>query len=214
MKRFLFVCTGNTCRSPLAQALLKEKRPDALVKSAGVYALPGMNASGGTLEVLAEKGITLDHSSNQVSEELLNWADIVFTLTESHKATLIKQFPAFVDKIHTLKEYAYEKDIEGIRQQLQHHYAQLELKQAQFLQEHKEEIEELNRRTDLEAKKQLDHLTKALQNLIKEDRDSIERLENLMPCMDISDPFGGSVDVYRRTASEIEDAIDKMLARI
>ncbi|MCT8140091.1 low molecular weight protein arginine phosphatase [Anaerobacillus sp. CMMVII] len=211
MKRFLFVCTGNTCRSPLAQALLKEKRPDIEVKSAGVSALPGMSASEGTVEVLAEKGISLNHSSSQVSKEMMDWADIVLTLTEGHKSTLVRQFPDYVDKIHTLKEYAFEKDLADIQQQLQHHYVQLELKQAQFLQEHKAEIEQLNKRTDNEAKLQLENLSKALQQLIKVDRLEIERLETIMPSFSISDPFGGSTEVYRRTAREIEEAIDKLL---
>ena len=104
-------------------------------------ALPGMTASEGTLEVLAEKGISLKHVSNQVDQELMDWADLILTLTENHKATLIKQFPGYVDKIHTLKEYAFGKEVEEMIQQLQYHYAQLEVKQAQFLQEHKEEID-------------------------------------------------------------------------
>jgi protein arginine phosphatase len=214
MKRFLFVCTGNTCRSPLAEALLKEKRSDIEVKSAGVSALPGMSASEGTLEVLAEKGISLNHTSKLVSNDLMNWADVVLSLTESHKATLIKQFPSFVDKIHILKEYAFDKDLEETREMLQHHYVQLELKQAQFLQDHKEEMKELNSRSDSGAKKQRENLTKKLQQIIKEHRDEIERLENLMPSLDVSDPFGGSVRVYRKTAEEIEEAIDKMLKKI
>ena len=216
MKRFLFICTGNTCRSPLAQALLKEKRPDLEVKSAGVNALPGMDASEGTLSVLKEKGIELQHSSSQVDEELMDWADIVLTLTTSHKNVLIKQFPHFVDKINTLKEYAYVDDEETNKylQLLQHHYAELELKQAQFLADHKEKIEQLNKRSDVDAKNELNDLAIQLQNLIKEDRREIERLEMKIPTCDISDPFGGNTDIYRKTADEIEKAIKKMIEKI
>ncbi|RXJ02710.1 low molecular weight protein arginine phosphatase [Anaerobacillus alkaliphilus] len=214
MRNILFVCTGNTCRSPLAQALLKQKRPDLEVKSAGVSALPGMNASEGTLEVLHEKGISLVHSSSLVDKEVMEWADLVLTLTESHKALLVKQFPLFVDKIHTLKEFAYENDVVEKRQLLQHHYAELQLKQAQFLQQHKEELEQLNSLQGDASKRRLDEISKRLQAIIKDDRLAIERLEQLMPSLDISDPFGGSVAIYRRTAKEIEEAIDNMLSRL
>lgn len=214
MQKFLFVCTGNTCRSPLAQALLKAKRPDIEVKSAGVNALPGMDASEGTLEVLKEKGITFEHSTNLVSDELMKWADIILTLTQSHKETLIKQFPVFVDKIHTLKEFAFEKELEDTHQLLQHHYAQLELKQAQFLQTHKAEIEQLNKQGDLEAQQQLEKLSNKLQELLKEDQVEITKLEKKMPSLDISDPFGGSVEVYRKIAGEIEKAIELILKKL
>ncbi|OIJ21801.1 hypothetical protein BKP45_03640 [Anaerobacillus alkalidiazotrophicus] len=214
MERFLFVCTGNTCRSPLAEALLKHKRPDLQVKSAGVSALPGMNVSEGSLNVLGEKGIPFEHLSNQVNEQLMKWADIVLTLTVSHKRLLVKQFPFFVDKIFTLKEYAFKEDVDKIQSLLQHHYAELEIKQAKFLGENKEKIEELNKANDDESKSQLNALTQNLQQLLNEDRKAIEEAEKQILNLDISDPFGGSFEIYRNTAKEIEEAIDHMLKKI
>ncbi len=64
MKRVLFVCTGNTCRSPMAEALLRHYGEGKFeVQSAGVFAYPGSDASVHAKEALAEKGIAIDHAS-------------------------------------------------------------------------------------------------------------------------------------------------------
>lgn len=99
----LFVCTGNTCRSPMAEAILRHKKPEWNVKSAGLFANPGARASDGTAAVLSEKGIIHNHVSEQVTQKLIEWADIVLTMTASHKQTIDIHFPQFRDKIFTLK---------------------------------------------------------------------------------------------------------------
>ncbi|EJR00479.1 low molecular weight protein arginine phosphatase [Bacillus thuringiensis] len=103
MKRVLFVCTGNTCRSPMAEALLRHHGGDRFeVQSAGVFAYPGSDASVYAKEALAEKGISINHAAQQVNETLLDWADIVVTMTENHKYIVLGHYPSVEKKLNTL----------------------------------------------------------------------------------------------------------------
>lgn len=142
MKKVLFVCTGNTCRSPLAEYLLKHKANEQIeVKSAGIAAFNGSDAAEPVKQLLGEKGITVEHQSQMVTPQLMDWADFVLTMTESHAEQLQRYFPQKKESIFPLKAY------------------------------------------------------------VNPESDDVN----------ISDPFGGSVEVYKQTMIELEELINKLL---
>ena len=101
-----FVCTGNTCRSPMAEAILKDKQlPNVEVRSAGIYALEGGEMSENSMLVLQQENIEQAHISRQVNEEDIEWANLILTMTMAHKEMVVRTFPQAKDKIYTLKEY-------------------------------------------------------------------------------------------------------------
>lgn len=106
-KRVVFVCSGNTCRSPLAKEFMQHHAKENFeAKSAGLYAASGVPLSSGSAEVLKERGISSDHTSQPLSQDLVDWADVVLTMTRSHRDYAKELYPDAKDKIFTLKEYA------------------------------------------------------------------------------------------------------------
>jgi len=94
-KSILFICTGNTCRSPMAEGLMKASLKggsNIQVRSAGVAASPGQGASGETQKILKAKNASLNgFLSRQVDEEILGQASLIIAMTSSH-ADVIKRF--------------------------------------------------------------------------------------------------------------------------
>lgn len=115
--RLLFVCTGNTCRSPMAAALTGHlgrqlDLPFQLeVRSRGLYAVEGDPMSALAREALAERGVAAeDHRAAMLEEADLEWADLVLTMTMQHKRFLWEAFPAYQEKTYTLKEYIQDQE--------------------------------------------------------------------------------------------------------
>lgn len=128
----------------MAEAILKNKNISGLeVKSAGVFAMDGTPASSHTQKVLEEENIQHLHQSSALSQELVDWATYIITMTKGHKESVIGMFPEVSGKVFTLKEFA-DDDANG----------------------------------------------------------------------DIVDPFGGSLELYRKTYKDIDDSIIGMLRKL
>ena len=144
LKRILFVCTGNTCRSPMAAALFAHRMGSDSgweAVSAGIYAGFGSPASHHAVEALKELSIELTHhQSKPLTAELVETADLIVTMTASHRLAILQDFPAVGNKVCLIKSFGTSK----------------------------------------------------------------------VPA-DIPDPFGGSLDVYKKTRDEIDRALSDLI---
>ena len=92
--RLLYVCTGNTCRSPMAEVLTRARAAQRglsgiRVRSAGTMAFQGSPASAGARTAVGERGLALDdHAARLLGEDELEWADLVLVMPPSHLAAV------------------------------------------------------------------------------------------------------------------------------
>jgi protein-tyrosine phosphatase len=113
----LFICSGNTCRSPMAEAIARhkiaeklgvseddlEKKKGIIVTSAGSFAMPGARATPQGIEALADLEIDLTrHRSRPLSVELIHQADRIFTMGRSHAAAVVALVPSAAERTATL----------------------------------------------------------------------------------------------------------------
>lgn len=113
MLNIIFVCTGNTCRSPMAEALFKKELSAARLSyaveasSAGLSAFSGERISAQTAELLREEGIgnLENRRSVQLDRHQVKEADLILVMTTGHLKQLLASFPAAGGKVFTLADY-------------------------------------------------------------------------------------------------------------
>jgi protein-tyrosine-phosphatase len=185
----LFVCTGNTCRSPMAEVFLRHLAEEAglaiAVQSAGIAASHGAPMSRHSATILEKKGLRQQHQSQSTSAKLIEWADLILTMTVSHKRVLIHTFPQAFDKIHLLKEYVEDNpEVLSVISESESVYSELEMKRV------------------------------LSQSITPNERQYLWELENRLPDYDIFDPFGGNLDDYERCAAELHMHINKLVRKL
>ena len=114
IKHVLVVCTGNICRSPIAEALLKKKVEGSsiTIESAGVAALVGHAADPLSTAVAEEHGLDLSsHVAKQLTRNMLLASDLVLALDEGHQNWISQRFPEFQGKTYKLGRWLGNRDI-------------------------------------------------------------------------------------------------------
>jgi protein-tyrosine-phosphatase len=113
----VIVCTGNTCRSPMAEAIMRRQTAERLgckveeleqrgvmITSAGLAAAPGGGAAPEAIEVMREHGLDISrHESQPLTEKLIRHADVILTLTSAHRQSIVRRWPEAAVRTLTLR---------------------------------------------------------------------------------------------------------------
>lgn len=121
MTHVIFICTGNICRSAMADGYLKyrlkqlKKEDEVEVSSAGTHANQGEHSPNFAKKAIAKYGSNIEnHTATTLENSKLKKADYVLVMTERHKQDIVRSYPEIKDKIKLLGEYAKDKEYDEI----------------------------------------------------------------------------------------------------
>lgn len=108
-RNIVFVCTGNVCRSPMAEYLLRSRLPADhgwTVSSAGVSAVNGVGPSRQAVQVMKEFGVNMTgHRSRRLDAGIAHGADLLVVMTDGHRQEIKKAFPETVGNVYLLRTF-------------------------------------------------------------------------------------------------------------
>jgi protein-tyrosine phosphatase len=195
-----------------------ENKPDLRIISAGTGAVKGEGASPQAMKIMEEYGLSLcEHRAALLTKKHIQEADLILAMTANHKRTVLEMDPASAGKVFTLREFvASGRSADQVLDEMNSIYKEIDVKKRHFLIDNAERLSELRAKRENLIKElrlmdqELEALEEEFRYEISEPEKRLQELKAAMPQTDIIDPFGQPLDVYRRTAKEIE-AVLKML---
>lgn len=180
----LFVCTGNICRSPVAEKLFRARLipgSEVTASSAGTFGLEGYEMDGPSALALSEIGVDPEgHVARRITIELVQDADLILTASDEHRSVVLREAPRKMTKVFTLREFG---------------------RLAGTLPEREEAL----------AVPSPDLLRQRVR-LIASQRGLVPPAAPGSD--DISDPFGATIDTARRCVADVSAAVDAALATL